>query len=361
MIDNYLENVNTLDQQVEINKKDIENLKTYIQEAYKCNIPLEPEPQSISLNSTNAPAGTDKGWLIDTQGNLFKIVGSETIGTTLLVIVYYTNIKGPKGEMGPVGVTGVGITGIEEIGDEIVGNQTLTTLRVYFSNGTNDEIIVYAENGKGNMFVPIELVSAETINGTITQEQLNLLKESDSNYIVTNYNEHKEKYYLNTEASENGFLTYIHIENENGSIKIKALTITESVLSWVITELSAGGGALYEHNINLSFAGGHLTTKIITRNNIIFTIEQMAQYLYNNNLNKSWIVYNCGANILYIPNNKTKIRVAGGLYSEDGLVLKAWVSDKQFSIVNNAIEISGTTTSFILDQTVTISDTIIEL
>lgn len=40
-----------------------------------------------------------------------------------------------------------GISGIEEVSDEIVGNQTLTTLRAYYTDGTTDEIPVYAENG----------------------------------------------------------------------------------------------------------------------------------------------------------------------------------------------------------------------
>lgn len=40
-----------------------------------------------------------------------------------------------------------GISGIEEVSDEIVGNQTLTTLRVYYTDGTTDEFPVYAENG----------------------------------------------------------------------------------------------------------------------------------------------------------------------------------------------------------------------
>ena len=40
-----------------------------------------------------------------------------------------------------------GISGIEEVSDEIVGNQTLTTLRAHYTDGTTDEFPVYAENG----------------------------------------------------------------------------------------------------------------------------------------------------------------------------------------------------------------------
>lgn len=272
MIDNYLENVNTLPEQVEINKQDIKNLKLYIQEAYKCILPLDPEPQSVSLNSTNAPSGTNKGWLVDTQGNLFKIVGNEYIGQELLVIVYYTNIKGQDG---------VSITRVEEVSNEIVGSQTLTTIRIYFSNNTTDDIKVYAENGKNIKFISIDLVSAETVNGTITQEQLNLLKENDSNYIITNYNGHKEKYYLNTQASENGFLTYIHIENENRNVEIKALTITESALSWVITNANIGGKTLYQHIILFSGFnyGAHTMAVIINDSPNIFTNTMLKDFI----------------------------------------------------------------------------------
>lgn len=40
-----------------------------------------------------------------------------------------------------------GISGIEEVSDEVVGNQTLTTLRVHYTDGATDEFPVYAENG----------------------------------------------------------------------------------------------------------------------------------------------------------------------------------------------------------------------
>lgn len=40
------------------------------------------------------------------------------------------------------------VTGVDEVSNEVVGGQTLTTLRFNFSNGTNDEVVVHAENGK---------------------------------------------------------------------------------------------------------------------------------------------------------------------------------------------------------------------
>lgn len=56
--------------------------------------------------------------------------------------------KGDTGAKGDKGDTGVSVTGVDEVSNAVVGNQTLTTLRFNFSNGTNNEVVVHAENGK---------------------------------------------------------------------------------------------------------------------------------------------------------------------------------------------------------------------
>ena len=56
--------------------------------------------------------------------------------------------KGDTGAKGDKGEQGVSVTGVDEVSNEVVGGQTLTTLRFNFSNGTNDEVVVHAENGK---------------------------------------------------------------------------------------------------------------------------------------------------------------------------------------------------------------------
>lgn len=55
---------------------------------------------------------------------------------------------GAKGDKGDKGDTGVSVTGVDEVSNEVVGTQTLTTLRFNFSNDTNNEVVVHAENGK---------------------------------------------------------------------------------------------------------------------------------------------------------------------------------------------------------------------
>lgn len=57
--------------------------------------------------------------------------------------------KGDTGATGPKGNDGVSITSINTVGDEVVGDETLTTLRASYSNGTNNEFVVKAKNGTG--------------------------------------------------------------------------------------------------------------------------------------------------------------------------------------------------------------------
>lgn len=85
----------------------------------------------------------------DTGNSTISFTFTFSDGTSLTTpTTHIDTVKGDKGDKGDKGNTGVSITGVAEVGNEIVGNQTLTTLRVNFSNGTNNEVVVYAENGK---------------------------------------------------------------------------------------------------------------------------------------------------------------------------------------------------------------------
>lgn len=54
----------------------------------------------------------------------------------------------PKGDKGDKGEQGVSITGIYAVSNEVVGDETLTTLRANYSNDTTNEFVVTAKNGK---------------------------------------------------------------------------------------------------------------------------------------------------------------------------------------------------------------------
>lgn len=69
-----------------------------------------------------------------------------------------------------------GISGIEEVSDEIVGNQTLTTLRTHYTDGTTDEFPVYAQNGSP-IYLHTMLVILDDIANTLCQLQI-LSKDS---------------------------------------------------------------------------------------------------------------------------------------------------------------------------------------
>lgn len=82
-----------------------------------------------------------------------EIVGTQTL-TTLRA--HYTDgttdefpVYAENGKDGKEGKAGKGVSRFEDISDEIVGNQTYTTVRVHYTDGTTEDINVAAENGKG--------------------------------------------------------------------------------------------------------------------------------------------------------------------------------------------------------------------
>ena len=72
-------------------------------------------------------------------GNIYKQTFDD--GTT-------ATFTAPKGAKGDKGADGVSITGIDTVSDEVIGDETHTTLRAHYSNNTTDEFVVTAKNGK---------------------------------------------------------------------------------------------------------------------------------------------------------------------------------------------------------------------
>lgn len=97
---------------------------------------------------------------------------------------------GAKGDKGDKGEQGVSVTGVDEVSNEVVGGQTLTTLRFNFSNGTNNEVVVHAENGKnasggGKLYLHAVKVKSSGIYGV---PALNFKFISTSNTRITKDN-----------------------------------------------------------------------------------------------------------------------------------------------------------------------------
>ena len=81
--------VNSPEQQVWENMKQIEELKKLIKKYYRTTESLTNASITVARNTTNVPEDVTYGWLVDADANLFDITGNN--GTTLL-IVYYTNV-----------------------------------------------------------------------------------------------------------------------------------------------------------------------------------------------------------------------------------------------------------------------------
>ena len=124
---------------------------------------VEKALQSASLESVTAKAAPNNAVAFE-----FKFADGSTVTSTA------ANLEAK------------GISGIEEVSDEIVGNQTLTTLRVHYTDDTKDEIPVYAENGT-KLYVH-DLVLAGVSGGTIKVRVISKLETAMTfEYIFENF------------------------------------------------------------------------------------------------------------------------------------------------------------------------------
>ena len=96
--------------------------------------------------------------------------------------------KGNTGAKGDKGEQGVSVTGVDEVSNEVVGGQTLTTLRFNFSNGTNNEVVVHAENGKNASGGKLYLHNLSIVVPQTSQAQLKIIN-TDSSKITSVTNE----------------------------------------------------------------------------------------------------------------------------------------------------------------------------
>ena len=95
-----------LPEQVQKNKKDIEELYGRLIELFNTQQVLSTQATSIQKSETNIGSQTyENGFIIDTTGNVFKI-NAENETHDLLYIEYYTTISGPQGAQGVPGQNG---------------------------------------------------------------------------------------------------------------------------------------------------------------------------------------------------------------------------------------------------------------
>ena len=80
-------------------------------------------------------------------------------------------------------------------------------------------------------------VPEDAVQGTLTQEQIEMLLANDKSRIIFN----NEYYYLNDKFHKNGVLTYTHSGYDETGID-KYLNITVTTRDWVLTETNISGG-----------------------------------------------------------------------------------------------------------------------
>ena len=82
------------------------------------------------------------------------------------------------------------ITRVEEVSNEVIGNQTATTLRIYLSDGTFDDVVVYAKNGSDiNLKTTTKTLTTDDITpveGTFTVSDTSLLLTYNDDYSIIN-------------------------------------------------------------------------------------------------------------------------------------------------------------------------------
>lgn len=98
-------------------------------------------------------------------------------------------------------------------------------------------------------------VPESAVQGTLTQEQIEMLLANDKSRIIFN----NEYYYLNDKFHKNGVLTYTHSGyNEAGSDKY--LNITVTTRGWTLTETNiSGGGDIKIIELSLSITSATIT------------------------------------------------------------------------------------------------------
>lgn len=186
MIKFYEADKPSMPEQVQLNKLNIDELKKTIEanEIYNANTTIDTSATTITTDDVkNWDDSITNGYILDTIGNLFKIVAVEsgniyidyactlpsgigitsivagvptTIGnttTTPLTITYSNgttttiNITAQRGATGATGATGNGIAQIRSFVPTVEDGKTITPLEIEFTNGTTQTIYVQATNG----------------------------------------------------------------------------------------------------------------------------------------------------------------------------------------------------------------------
>lgn len=141
-------------QQVDENTKEIAILKKTVSTPailYNANIEISTSAGVISQsNVIETVLTTDNSYIMDTVGNLFKIIN---IVNDNIYILYVSSIRGPQGLNGADGENGVGIQSITSIAPTQDDGYTVTPVTFTDTNDNQTTINVRAKNGANNEII----------------------------------------------------------------------------------------------------------------------------------------------------------------------------------------------------------------
>lgn len=134
-----------------------------------------------------------------------------------------------------------GISGIEEVSDEIVGNQTLTTLRAHYTDGTTDEFPIYAENG---VIYKHSLNINTSMNDTSTTFNITGYFNYDKEFTLDTLKQYlsgKGQLFIYNRVGNNGIILNLIAYNKNTqNVDILGYSFTTSInsLTFSITSIN---------------------------------------------------------------------------------------------------------------------------
>ena len=150
---------------------------------------------------------------------------------------------------------------------------------------------------------------AGATSGTLTEEQMNLLKLSDNNIIKFN----NEIYYKNDDEHTEGVLVYTHtgLTEVDGGATLKYISITIATNGWVLTvqniSSGAGGGSkLYLHVLELSSSLGVVKADdgtILINTIVLYVICNSPTALKNWSNYAQLITEGQTLDFIYVPSN----------------------------------------------------------
>ena len=143
--------------------------------------------------------------------------------------------KGDTGAKGDKGEQGVSVTGVDEVSNEVVGSQTLTTLRFNFSNGTNNEVVVYAENGKnasggGKLYLHYIIGQATTyiFNFCLYTSSSEPINSNDKAFNVLNVGQYQNRKILGYFNSDKNYCCGVIFDKTTGAPAVRVEYLSET-------------------------------------------------------------------------------------------------------------------------------------